>query len=79
LAEENLNPNGTISTTFRYAYKGRSATVDEFMGNRPESISSQSFQYDSRGRLIRSEVTKVNPILCVAFAAGSATVYEYAD
>ena len=78
-AQESLNPNGGLGTTFRYAYKGRTATVEEYMFNRPESISSQSFQYDSRDRLTRSEVTKVNPLLCVAMVSGSATVYEYAD
>ena len=78
-AEEIVNPNGNIGTMFRYAYKGHTATVDEFMTNRPESISSQSFQYDSRGRLVRSEVTKTNPLLCVAMVPGSATVYEYVD
>lgn len=79
IAEEILNPNGNTSTVFRYAYKGRRATVEEFLTNRPESISSQSFQYDSRGRLVRSEVTKTNPLLCVAMVPGSATVYEYMD
>ena len=78
-AQESLNPNGGLGTTFRYAYKGRTATVEEYRFNRPESISSQSFQYDSRDRLTRSEVTKVNPLLCVAMVSGSATVYEYAD
>lgn len=77
--EENLNPNGNTSSVFRYAYKGRTATVEEFMTNRPESISSQAFQYDSKGRLVRSEVTKTNPVLCVAMVPGSATVYEYVD
>ncbi len=79
VAEENLSPNGAASTVLRYAYKGRTATVEEFMGNRSESISSQAFQYDSRGRLVRSEVTKTNPVLCVAMVSGSATVYEYVD
>lgn len=78
-AEENLNPNGATGTVLRYAYKGRTATVEEYMGNRSESISSQAFQYDSRGRLVRSEVTKTNPLLCVAMVSGSATVYEYVD
>jgi hypothetical protein len=78
-AEENLNANGAAGTVLRYAYKGRTATVEEFMGNRSESISSQAFQYDSKGRLIRSEVTKTNPVLCVAMVSGSATVYEYVD
>lgn len=79
VAEESLNQNGVVASIFRYLYKGRSATVGEFMANRAESISEQKFEYDSRGRLIRSEVTQMNPLLCVAFVQGSATVYEYVD
>lgn len=79
VAEESINQSGTIMSTFRYTYKGRTATVGEFMANRAESISEQKFDYDNRGRLVRSEVTQMNPLLCVAFTAGSSTVYEYVD
>lgn len=79
VAEQNLNSNGGTSTMLQYAYKGRTAKVEEFIVSRPESISEQSFQYDSRGRLIRSEVTKVNPIYCIAMVPNSATIYEYVD
>ncbi len=79
VSEESLNQSGAVMSTFRYVYKGRTATVGEFMTNRAESISEQKFDYDNRDRLVRSEVTQMNPLLCVAFTAGSSTVYEYVD
>ncbi|MCY7359349.1 MAG: hypothetical protein LH609_18215, partial [Rudanella sp.] len=52
VAEESLNSNNTMGNSLRYTYKGRTAKAEEFMGNRPESISEQAFQYDAKGRLI---------------------------
>jgi hypothetical protein len=78
MTEELRYANGGGSQ-FRYAYKGRTATIGEFLSNNPESISEQKSTYDNQGRLIRQEVLKTNPFLCVAMTPGSATVYEYVD
>lgn len=79
VAEQTLNSNGVSGSVLRYTYKGQTATIEEFLGTRPESISEQKNTYDSRGRLARQEVLKTNPLLCVAMFPGSATIYEYVD